>query len=71
LLSAIALTHNKPRLANVTLTLADGRVFNLGRPGSWRHDRRLRKYIRARLRREPAFRAEYGDRYTRRGRPRA
>lgn len=50
-------------LDNQTLLLGDGSEFDLGTPGTRHHARRLRKYIRTRMRREPEFRAAFTDTY--------
>jgi hypothetical protein len=61
-------TRQKARLDKIVLTLADGRTFDLGRPGTRRYDRRLRKYVQIRLKSEPAFFEAFGDRYDKKGR---
>lgn len=65
---SVALSVGEGKLVNQTVMLADGRVFNLGRPNTRRHARRLRKYVRIRLRNEPEFYAAFGHEYTKRGR---
>lgn len=65
--TTLAIGHHG-RLENVTVQLGDGTSFDLGRPGTRRHQRRLRKYVRTRVKHEPAFKAAFGDRYTWRGR---
>jgi hypothetical protein len=62
-----ALTVGEGRCENTTVFLADGSVFDFGRPGTIRFKIRRRKFIRMRLKNEPEFRAEFGDQYTRRG----
>lgn len=67
-MDSTALTAGEGRLANVTVTLAGGRTFDLGRPGTARHERRLRRYIRLRMRTDPAFREAYAGTYDLKGR---
>lgn len=63
-----AMSIGEGKLVNATVRLADGSVFDLGRPGTWRHNRRLRKYVRTRMKNEPAFREAFGNDYSKRGR---
>lgn len=64
------LTVGEGRLERVHVRTADGTTFDLGRPGTRSHPRRLARYVRHRLRTEPAFREVHGDTYTRWGTPR-
>lgn len=69
-MASVATVTQQGFLANQSVQLSDGRVFNLGRPGTRRYARRLRKYIRTRLRTEPEFWAAFAADYTTRGRRR-
>lgn len=68
-MNELASTESEATLVNQTVLLGDGSTFDLGCPGTPRHARRLRKYVRTRMRTEPAFREAFADQYTRRGAP--
>lgn len=69
-MESVALTLGEGKLVNQTVLLGDGRSFDLGVPGTRRHARRLRLYVRTRMKHEPAFREAFADTYDRRGRRR-
>lgn len=61
------LTIGEGRLVNQVVLLGDGTEFTLGAPGTRRHARKLRKYVRARMKNEPAFYEAFQHNYTKRG----